>query len=211
MIIRRLIKLEKTTTFKNVIFDVGDVLVSFRYRDYMSDLGFDDETIEFLVDNMIFTDFWKGMDRGEEDVDEACDHFCSLYPELKDKIELFWNNIEDIVGEFDYSLPMIREIKEKGYKVFLLSNYPDKLADMHWKQFSFLPEVDGYIISAKVKLAKPDPKIYLMLMDRYRLKPEECLFVDDREDNLIPARELGIKTILFTSYDEVNKKLKDLL
>ncbi|MCR4604522.1 MAG: HAD family phosphatase [Eubacterium sp.] len=194
---------------KNIIFDVGDVLVSFRYRDYMGDLGFDDETVEFLTKNMIFTDFWKGMDLGQEDVDEACDHFCARFPELKEKIELFWNNIEDIVGEYDYSLPLVQSMKAKGYKVFLLSNYPDKLADMHWKHFSFLPEVDGYIISAKVGLAKPDQKIYLMLMDRYRLKPEECIFIDDREDNLAPAEKLGLQTILFESYEDLIKKLEE--
>ena len=148
------------------------------------------------------------MDCGREDVDDACEHFCELFPELKDKIMLFWDRIEDIVGEYDYSLPLIRSAKENGYKVFLLSNYPDKLADMHWKRFSFLPEVDGYIISAKVKLAKPDKKIYLMLMDRYRLMPEECVFIDDREDNLVPARELGMETIHFKSYEELKNELK---
>ena len=71
------------SNYKNVIFDVGDVLISFRYRDYMRDLGFPEETIEFLKDNMIFTDFWVRMDRGDEDVDDACEYFCGLYPELK--------------------------------------------------------------------------------------------------------------------------------
>ena len=141
---------------KNYIFDVGDVLVSFRYKEYMHDLGFDEKTIEFLSDNMVMTDFWKGMDLGIEDVDDAPGYFSDKFPEYGAQISEFWKHIEDIVGEYDYSAPLIRSLKEKGYRVYLLSNYPDKLADMHWSRFSFLKELDGYIVSAKVKLAKPD-------------------------------------------------------
>lgn len=188
---------------KNVIFDVGDVLVSFRYRDYMSDLGFPEETVEFLKDNMIFTDFWEGMDLGVRDVADAEDHFSGKYPDLKNEIHEFWTHIENIVAEFDYAAPMIRSLKERGYKVFLLSNYPEKLADMHWKRFSFLDAVDGYIISAKVKLAKPDPAIYRMLMDRYRLNADECIFIDDRQNNVDAAKSLGMEAVLFTGYDEL--------
>ena len=162
------------STYKNIIFDVGDVLVNFRYREYMQDLGFSEETIEFLKDNMIFTDFWEEMDCGKKDMDDACEHFCNLYPELKDEITTFWERIEPIVAEYDYAKPLVMMMKEKGYKVFLLSNYPYKLADLHWPQFSFLPEMDGYLISAKAKLMKPDPAFFRMLMDRYRLKAEEC-------------------------------------
>ena len=89
---------------KNVIFDVGDVLVSFRYRDYMSDLGFPEETVEFLKDNMIFTDFWEGMDLGVRDVADAEDHFSGKYPDLKNEIHEFWTHIENIVAEFDYAV-----------------------------------------------------------------------------------------------------------
>ena len=198
------------SVYKNVIFDVGDVLISFRYRDYMRDLGFPEETIEFLKDNMIFTDFWGKMDRGEEDIEEARDHFCELYPELKQEIELFWKNIEDIVAEYDYARPLIQSVKEKGYKVFLLSNYPAKLSDMHWARFTFLPEMDGYIISAKVHLAKPDPAIYRMLMDRYRLKPEESIFIDDNPVNVEAAEKLGIRAIHFTDYESLLRELKDI-
>lgn len=196
--------------YKNIIFDVGDVLVSFRYRDYMIDLGFEEDVVEFLTDNMIFTDFWEGMDLGVKDLDDACAYFTDKFPDLKEQIEIFWNNIEDIVGEYDYSNSLINALKDKGYKVYLLSNYPDKLADMHWSQFSFLNDVDGYVISAKVKLAKPDPAIYNLLLDRYGLRADESVFIDDRQVNIDAAEDLGIKGILFTGYDDLKNELKKL-
>ncbi len=195
---------------KNVIFDVGDTLIDFRHQDYMRDLGFSEETIRFLTDNMIFTDFWEELDAGKKDMDEACDHFCDLYPDLKKEIKAFWENIEDIVSEFDFSHDLVMSMKEKGYKVFLLSNYPRKLAEIHWPKLSFFPEMDGYIISAKVGIIKPDEKIYRILMDRYRMHPEECVFIDDNPDNINAAKKLGITAILFTGYDDLKKELDRL-
>ena len=194
--------------YKNIIFDVGDVLVDFRHRAYMTELGFDEEMITFLTDHIIFTDFWEDLDRGARDVDDANDYFCELYPDRKNEITMFWENIEKIVAEFDYSKPLILEMKEKGYKVFLLSNYPDKLSDMHWPKFSFLPEVDGYLISAKAGIIKPDPAFYRMLMDRYRLKAEECVFIDDNPDNIEAAAKLGWHAIHFTGYEKLRETLK---
>jgi FMN phosphatase YigB (HAD superfamily) len=98
--------------YKSIIFDVGDTLVNFRHHDYMSDLGFDEETITFLTDNMIFTDFWEDMVRGDKDLDEACEYFCDKYPELKNEITKFWDNIEAIVSEYDYAKPLIMMMKE---------------------------------------------------------------------------------------------------
>ena len=198
---------EMDSKIKNVIFDVGDVLIDFRYRDYMKDLGFSDETVDFLSDNMVLTDFWDDMDLGVRDVDDAEKYFSDKYPDLKDEIHEFWAHTERIVAEYDYAGPMIRSLKDKGYKVFLLSNYPEKMADIHWKKFTFLDILDGYIISAKVKITKPDPAIYRMLMDRYRLKPEESIFIDDRQINIDTAKELGMETVLFTGYDELAEKL----
>ena len=195
-------------TYKNIIFDVGDTLVDFRHHNYMSDLGFDEETIAFLTDNMIFTDFWEDMDRGDKDMDDACGYFCGRYPDLADKITKFWDNIEAVVAEYDYAKPLIMQMKEKGYKVFLFSNYPAKLAELHWTKFSFLPEVDGYLISAKAHLTKPDPAFYRMLMDRYRLKAEECIFVDDNENNIATAANIGWRAIHFTGYDALIEELK---
>ena len=77
---------------KNVIFDVGDVLIDFRYRDYMKDLGFGDETVDFLSDNMVLTDFWDDMDLGVRDVDDAEKYFSDKYPDLKDEILEFYSN-----------------------------------------------------------------------------------------------------------------------
>jgi putative hydrolase of the HAD superfamily len=192
---------------QNVIFDMGMVLVNFRWREYMADLGFDKPLIEELGEKMVMSQFWNDMDRGVRDEDEAPDYFKSVMPQYAKEIDLFWANIADIVTEFDYSAPLIRKLHEEGYRVYLLSNYPGKLADLHWPTFSFIHDVDGMVISAKEHMVKPDCKIYELLISRYHLVPEECIFLDDLEKNIAAAQEVGMKGIVFQSYEQALKEL----
>ena len=186
---------------KNMVFDVGDVLVHFRYRDYMADLGFPEEEIDFLAQNMVLTEFWNRLDMGIEDEEHAVKVFQEKYPQYSDDIALFWKNIEAIVREFDYAPELIKGLKDKGYKVYALSNYPDKLSDLHWKNFKFLKHVDGYLISAKEKMAKPDERFFRLLESRFGLDLKECMFVDDRMVNVEAAAALGMQTVHFTGED----------
>lgn len=194
---------------KNIVFDVGNVLVHFRWYEYMLDLGISAENAGFLGENMVLTDFWDRMDLGIEDEDKACAYFSEKYPQLKKEIELFWSNMQEIVREYDYSLPLIKELKGMGFSVYLLSNYPPKMAELHWPHFKFRAVVDGEIISGKEKVAKPDHRIYELLCERYGLEKTECLFVDDRKKNVDAAESFGMQGFLFAGKD--GREAPDLL
>ena len=75
----------------------------------------------------------------------------------------------------------------------------------------FLPEMDGGLFSCDVHRVKPDPAFYHLLIDKYDLEPARCVFIDDLAANLEPARELGIRTILFQSQDQAEQDLDRLL
>ena len=195
---------------RNVVFDVGNVLADFRYRDYMRDLGFDPETVEFLAKNMVETPFWAEMDLGLWTIAQALAHFTEQYPRYRREIGLFWENIRDIVREYDYAQPLVHRLKEQGYGVYLLSNYPVETAEMHWPTFRFLPETDGRIISGYEKLAKPDPAIYRLLESRFGLVPGECVFVDDNPANVEAARGVGLQAVRFTGVEALERELAAL-
>ncbi len=182
---------------KNIVFDIGDVLVYFRYREYMRDLGFSEELVELFSNEMVLTPYWHELDRGTEDEDMAPEYFRNKLPQYKDEVDLFWKDLSTIVEEYTYSKALVCALKDAGYGVYALSNYPDKLSDLHWAHFTFLPDMDGYIISAKEKLVKPEPEIYKLLESRFGLNLSECVFVDDREDNVKTARALGMTGIHF--------------
>jgi putative hydrolase of the HAD superfamily len=193
---------------KNIIFDMGMVLVNFRWQAYMADLGFPEPVIAELGEKMVMSQYWKDLDRGAVREEDAPAYFKGLMPQYEKEIDLFWEKIADIVCEFDYAAPMIRGLHNAGYKVYLLSNYPLKLSELHWPTFSFIHEVDGMVISAVEKMVKPEPDIYQLLMERYGLVAEECIFLDDRADNIETARQLGMAGIVFQDYEQAKKELE---
>ncbi len=199
----------KNKEIKNVVFDVGDVLIHFRYRDYMKDLGFPEEEINLFEEKAIRSDYWKEMDRGFAKEDKAAEYFSSEMPEYAADVVRFMDGIEAIVREYDYAFPLLSAIRNAGYGVYILSNYPDKLSDLHWKHFRFLEAANGKLISAKEKLAKPDAAFYRLLSERFGLSLSECLFVDDREINVEAAKNVGMQAVLFQGLEPLLQSLSD--
>ena len=113
--------------------------------------------------------------------------------------ELIKNSIDAIISS---------GLKDAGYNIYLLSNYPEEMGEVHWANCSFLPLVDGYIMSSKVKLCKPDPAIYKALRDKYDIRFSESIFVDDREDNCKASIKLGMDAICFKDYEELISSFK---
>ena len=97
----------------------------------------------------------------------------------------------------------VHELKEIGYSIYLLSNYSEDLFRKHTREAAFLQDIDGGIISWREHMMKPDPRIYQLLLDRYQLKAEECIFYDDREENTAAARRLGIAAETITSRQQL--------
>ncbi|MBQ8261259.1 MAG: HAD family phosphatase [Lachnospiraceae bacterium] len=197
---------------KNVIFDVGMVLVDFRWKALMKDLGFSDETAAILGKELVMSPLWNELDLGIQKEEEVIAKMRQNLPGFDRETQLFFDNLVDIVESYPYAKGWIHELKEAGRKVYLLSNYPKSLFEKHEKEkFDFLEEVDGKVVSGFVKMAKPDPAIYKKLLKTYGLNPEECVFLDDRKDNIRAAEALGIRGILFTDYETARGKLEELL
>mgnify|MGYP000286109203 CR=1 FL=1 len=104
-----------------------------------------------------------------------------------------------------------RLLKARGYHTYYLSNYGERIRREASKELSFLSHMDGGIMSYTVHLAKPDPAIYQTLLDRYGLKAEECVFLDDTVRNVEAAQALGIAGIVVTSQEQAKKELETLL
>ncbi len=190
---------------KNIIFDVGMVLVDFCWDRYCRELGLSEDVISAFDANMIQSKYWGRLDEGTMSEEEAIERFKEAMPELSSEIDRFWAEPERFVEEFSYATPLIKELQSKGYHVYLLSNYPLHLYEIHWPKFKFFSIIDGYVVSAVEKLCKPNPAIYKLLCERYDLKPEECLFIDDRQINVDAAAGTGMSGLLFEGVDSVKR------
>ena len=161
---------------------------------------------------MIMSPLWHEFDRGVIDHETMIAMFKENNPGYENDIDLLFQNAEDLVMQFDYTNAFIRELKDQGYMVYILSNYPEYIFSIHAKtRFSFLPYIDGKVVSGFVKMIKPDRDIYEYLLHTYDLKPEECVFLDDLPKNIHTARELGMKGIVFTSYKQAREELEKLI
>ena len=198
---------------KNIIFDIGNVLAAFRWADYIRrDLGFSEEVVKVFGEKIVVNPLWDELDLGIRDEKEIIEEMKSRVPEYQKEADAFFENILEIVETYPYSREWLSRLKQEGYHVYLLSNYPRSTYLMHEQaKFDFVPVADGKVISGFEKMAKPDPRIYRLLMKRYVLQPEECVFLDDRQVNIDAAVALGMQGIVFTGYEEANAELERLL
>ena len=102
-------------------------------------------------------------------------------------------------------------LKEKGYKIYLLSNYSKDLFEKHTKGADFLNNIDGMVVSYQIHKIKPDLAIYNYLIEKYSLNTDECIFFDDRQINTQAAESLGIKSVTITSKELLLSEMDKLL
>ncbi|MBO7423666.1 MAG: HAD-IA family hydrolase, partial [Oscillospiraceae bacterium] len=105
---------------------------------------------------------------------------------------------------------MLNAIKEKGGKIYLLSNASYR-QHVYWQNVPVAEVFDGTMISADVHLVKPQPEIYELMCRRFSLKKEECVFIDDSTPNAEGAFFVGMPAIVFhDDAKELRRKLREL-
>lgn len=194
---------------KNIVLDVGKVLVQWEPDEAMRKLGFSEEEIA-AVTNAIFTSKrWVEEDLGILSDEELVQSFIAEAPVYQAQIEIFWNNVDLAIWQFSYVKDWILAMKNAGYGVYILSNYGrHTYAKTREVSLDFLPLTDGAIFSNTINIMKPDPAIYQTLCERYQLKPEECVFIDDLPANVEGAKKVGMQGIVFTGLDAAVEELK---
>lgn len=196
---------------RNIIFDVGMVLVDWQPRDAFRQLGFDEETVKAVAAATIESEAWSENDRSLLSDEEIAAEFVRRAPEYEREIRLFWDNVGLPVRQFDYTKDWIRELKGRGYGVYILSNYGRRTySQTKDEALSFLSEVDGALFSFQVQQVKPEPEIYQTLLERYSLVPGECVFFDDRPENIEAAGRAGIHGVVFENQKQAKEELERL-
>ncbi len=197
---------------KNVVFDVGQVLLEFNWRKFVDELNMSDDTKKKLINATIGSQkHWDEHDRGVLSDEEFISSCIKIEPDIPDEIRYYMENVGKIVKEYDYSTPLMRTLKELGYKVYILSNYgrtPFKYALEH---MSFFDEADGRVVSYEVGAVKPEQEIFKIFVDKYNLEPSECVFIDDRADNIEASIRAGMSGIVFKNIEQVLLELDNIL
>ena len=195
---------------RNSIFDIGNVLADYRWKDFLRDKGFDDAMVDRIAKASVLSPYWNEFDRGEWDQDKIMAEFVKADPGIEKELHQAYDNIKGLVTPRSYAIPWIQELKAKGYGVYYLSNFSYKAYVECAEALDFLPYTDGGILSYLDKVIKPEKEIYDLLLSRYELKAEECVFLDDTLKNVEAARMYGFYGICFKTKEQAEEELKAL-
>lgn len=191
---------------RNIVFDIGHVLIGFDWRSYLR-TRFDEKTSQAVGAAIWGSGHWPELDRAVLSVEEILDLFISKRPDYEKEIRQAFEEVGDCVTKRDWPVPLVEELKEKGYKVYFLSNYSEHVMNANRGALDFIGHMDGGVFSCDVHMIKPDPGIYRALLEKYDLRPEECIFIDDVPANIAAARKLGFKGIVFRNYEQMRTDL----
>lgn len=195
---------------RNIIFDIGNVLTDFRWKEFLEDKGFDEAMVKRIAKASVQSTVWNEIDRGVWSMEELMQAFIRQDPEIEEELRRAYDDITGMVTKRAYAIPWIQELREKGYRVYYLSNFSEKAYEDCADALDFLPYTDGGILSYREKLVKPDPEIYRRLLSRYSLEAQESVFLDDTALNVEAAERLGIHGICFRTKEQAEEELRGL-
>lgn len=188
--------------YKNIIFDFGNVLATFQEK-YIAQQYCEEPEFQELV-----FEHWQEFDAGDLSELDCMEIALEKAPEsMKDAVRAFFQNWYKHLVPMYQTWEFIKELKERGTKVYILSNAPVQFAE-NSSFYEIVHAFDGIVFSAPIKMAKPEPEIYKYLFETYGLEPKECFFLDDKPANIEAGRELGMDGIVYTGdVDAVKEKI----
>jgi 2-haloacid dehalogenase len=194
-----------------IVFDFGGVLLDWNPR-YLYRKLFDDdhEAVERFLEEIGFSEWNLKQDEGRPFA-VAVAELSEQFPQHADLIKAFDERWEESMGgEIRPTVEILYALKRAGHALYGLSNWSAETFRRIRHKYAFLELFDAIVLSGEVKVAKPDPRIYALLLDKINRPAEECLFIDDSEANVAAARRLGFRTIRFESTEQLESELRRL-
>jgi 2-haloacid dehalogenase len=196
---------------KNIIFDLGGVLILWDpdivYKKHFA--GDSGKISRFYEETRIY-EVNAQMDRGKA-FQEALTELSNKFPHYHTPIHL-WNTqwLDMINGQIEGSVKILESLHSQGYPLYALTNWAAEKFYPHIRHnYKFLNLFKDIVVSADEKIIKPESEIYELLLRRNKLDPKNCIYIDDKQENLIPAQNLGMATIEFTSPEQLTTQLEE--
>src|SRR5687768_540599 len=193
-----------------IIFDLGGVLIDWNPRYVFDDNYFDTaEKRDYFFNNICTNDWNEEQDAGRSIV-EATQILVQQFPDWEQPIRDYYGRWTDMLkASIPETVELFRELKKsERYKIYALTNWQAGLFDIALVRYNFLHWFDGRVVSGEEKTRKPFPEFYQRLLNRYNVKPEEAIFIDDNLRNVKAAETLGITSIHFQSTSQLKEEIK---
>ncbi|MBC7569641.1 MAG: HAD family phosphatase [Spirosoma sp.] len=193
---------------KTIIFDLGAVLIDWNPL-YLYETIFANEAERHHFLRTVCTAEWNEEQDGGRSLHEATELLVTQFPHYETAIRAFYGRYPEMLrGTIAGTLDIFQALKASGkYGLYALTNWSSETFPVAREQFDFLSWFDGIVVSGIEKDRKPFASFYNTLLNRYKLKPEECLFIDDNPQNVSAAEALGIRSIHFTEPEALQDRL----
>jgi 2-haloacid dehalogenase len=199
------------TNIKNIIFDLGGVLIDWNPDYVFKEVLKDDEKLAWFYREICTMDWNENQDAGYP-LDKATEELVALFPQYEDWIRQYYGRWEEMLGDANQgTVQLLKQcVDSPELKVLALTNWSAETFPVALKKFDFLQWFEGIVVSGEEMTRKSFPEIYHTTLKRFEIKAEESLFIDDNLRNIEAAAALGIQCIHFISPQQLEKKLKEL-
>lgn len=196
---------------KNLIFDFGKVLVDYDFYHVINQFFDDKEEVEKFAQLFASPEFLDICDKEDIPFSEIISNMQKKYPQYAHEAELYKERyVEFVTNEVEGMKELLTEYKQNGYKLYGLTNWCSMVHEV-MKKFDIFTLLDGRVISSEEHIIKPDAAIYRRVCEKYGLQIDECVFTDDKEVNIIGARNAGMKAILFKDAKQFKADLEAII
>ena len=197
-----------TAPIQAIIFDIGGVLLEWDphalYRNFFDQ----PQQIDQFLAEVGFAAWNAEQDQGRPFA-EGVAELSSQFPHRAQLIHAYYDRWEDsIVGPISGSVAILRRLKQASYPLYALSNWSAETFPWVSKEYAFFDLFDDIVLSGDVKMIKPDPAIFKLLLARIRYPAHSCLLIDDSQPNIVAAKSLGFNTINFKSPEQLESELQ---
>lgn len=196
---------------RNIVFDLGGVLVDWNPRYLYRKIFSDEQKMEDFLSRVCNQDWNEKQDAGRP-FSVGVSELLAKFPQYKAEIEAYDTRWEEMLnGSISETVRILEQVKAaRRHRVLALSNWSSEKFTIAEREFSFLSLFEETVVSGRVGLKKPDPQIFNLLCERCSISPRESLFIDDSFVNIESAQSLGFHTIHFTSGPALHSRLVEM-
>jgi len=194
-----------------IIFDLGGVLIDWNPKRLFRKIFETEQEIDDFLANVCTMDWNEQQDAGRS-LEEATNILLDRFPDYETPIKAYYSRWSEMLGgAIEGTTAILENLKEnREYQLLALTNWSAETFPIAQERFDFLNYFEDILVSGEVKLKKPDPRIYRMLLEAHQLQASSAVFIDDSARNIAAAAVLGIQSIHFQNPEQLQSELKQL-